>query len=128
MILWYAICFGLAIALIDSIRLYYKSKKCNCSIVGMIIEIKETLSFDNSGPYLDYQPVYRYMVSGKEYISMVPMRSANRERYKLNSEVLLFYEKSNPENFIPSDEIKYIKRSIIIYSFLLILFLAPAAT
>ena len=126
MILWYVACLGFTIALIDSIRLYYRSKKCNCSTVGNIIKIKETLSFAKSGPYLDYQPVYRYMVLGKEYINKVPMRSANRQRYKLNSEVVLFYEKGNPRNFIPHDEIQYIRRSIIINFFLLILLLAPA--
>jgi len=66
------------------------------------------------------------MVLGKEYINKVPMRSANRQRYKLNSEVVLFYEKGNPRNFIPHDEIQYIRRSIIINFFLLILLLAPA--
>lgn len=129
MILWYVICLGFIIAFLYSIRLYYKSKKCNCSTLGKIIEIKETLRYAKSGPYVDYQPTYQYMVDGKEYINKVTMISSNTERYKLNKIVLIYYEEGNPKNFIPSDEIIYIKRNIILH-FLMLLFvlclIAPA--
>ena len=52
------------------------------------------------------------------------MISSDPESYKLNSKVLLYYEESNPQNFIPSDEIKYIKKSVIVSALLFLISLA----
>ena len=123
MIICYLACFGFGIALLESIRLYCGMKRCNCSTWGTIINVKKSLGFSKNETYLSYQPVYQYTISGKAYIGKVNMMSADPERYKLESEVLLYYEESNPRNFMPNDEIKYVKKSLIENALLFVIFL-----
>ncbi|EHI57151.1 DUF3592 domain-containing protein [Hungatella hathewayi] len=120
----YLACFGFAIALLDCIRLYCNIRKCNCSALGAIIEVEETLSHSKNRIYLNYQPIYQYTVLGKTFTNKINMISSDPESYKLNSKVLLYYEESNPQNFIPSDEIKYIKKSVIVSALLFLISLA----
>ena len=113
MMFCYIACFLFAIAFLDSFRLYYNMKKCNCSTTGTIIEVLETLGHSKNGTYLIYEPVYKYTILGEKYIGQADIISTDPDRSKVNSEVLLYYEESNPQNFIPIDEVKNVKTNII---------------
>lgn len=104
--------------LLGCIRAYFKMKKCNCLTSGTIIEIRVTKDKNKNLTTINYQPIYRYTVSGIDYVNEGSMMSTNPKEYKLKGEVPLYYEENNPNNFIPGSDVKYLKRNIIIMTFM----------
>ncbi|EHI57149.1 hypothetical protein [Hungatella hathewayi] len=119
---------GFAFILIVYIIDFFKAKKCDCTTLGTIIEIKQASRLTRYKTYICYRPIYKYKVFDTEYVNEFFMESDDTERYKLNDEVLLHYEKNNPMNFIPDGEMYYLKKNIIIFAILFLCFLMPSVS
>lgn len=70
-----------------------RAKKCDC-VTTAVLEGYER--FDYPGQEVDFAPVYRYTVDGKEYRTMSGTKVNNTRRWAVGKEVTLRYQSNDP--------------------------------
>lgn len=130
--MFFLICFiamflvGLVLLIIDRIR----NRHCTQTTKATIIDVKHKVKSDDGDTYHTYCPIIKYTVNGKPYRSKAPVKSANRNDYKIGKKIEVRYHPDKPEIFVVNNKSPFFTPGIIlsIIGFLMMMFCIYALT